>query len=205
VCSPAHRPEGKTVHTDRFDHLTKTLSAGPRRQLLRLGAALPLAGLLAALLGEEREAGAERPIDRVQRRTPQRRRARGNNDANNNGSNNNGNNNNSKAGVGEPNPTCTCCPGTQVYFPQANVCCFPGQVPFAGGCCPRDNICNNNQGQSVCCQHRCLVGVCCPCDMVASCQQCVVHEGQNPPQASCETYCAAGQVCTQGGCVTQGT
>jgi hypothetical protein len=188
------------MHTDRFDRLTRTLSAGPRRELLRLGAALPLAGLLAALLGEEREAGAERPLDRVQQRTPQRNRKQRNNNDNNNGNNNNG-----KSSVGEPNPTCTCCPGTQVYFPQDNVCCFPGQVPFAGGCCPRDNICNNNQGQSVCCQHRCLVGVCCPCDMVASCQQCVVHEGQNPPQASCETYCAAGQVCTQGGCVTPGT
>jgi hypothetical protein len=83
------------MNTNHFDNLTKTLSMGTRRGLLRLGAALPLVGLLAALLGEE--SAAERPIDRVQRRTPQRNRKQRNTQ---NNSQNNGNGNNSGGGGG---------------------------------------------------------------------------------------------------------
>src|SRR5215207_7289686 len=179
-----------------FDTLVRAIArSGTRRRLL---AGLPLLGAI-AVVGEY-EAAAQRPLDRVQQRTPQRNRKQRNSNQNNNNNNNN-KNDGGGGGVGDLNATCTCCPGTQVYYADANVCCFPGQVPFAGGCCPRDNICNNNQGQPVCCQHRCLSGVCCPCDRVASCQQCVVHEGQTPPQARCETYCPTGQDCTPSGCL----
>ena len=185
-----------------FDTLVRAIArSGTRRRLL---AGLPLLGAI-AVVGDD-EAAAQRPLDRVQQRTPQRNRKQRNSNQNNKSNNNNNNNDNNKndgggGGVGDLNATCTCCPGTQVYYADANVCCFPGQVPFAGGCCPRDNICNDNQGQPVCCQHRCLSGVCCPCDRVASCQQCVVHVGQNPPQARCETYCPTGQDCTPSGCL----
>ena len=186
-----------------FDTLVRSIArSGTRRRLL---AGLPLLSAL-AVVGED-EAAAQRPIDRVQQRTPQRNRKQRNtnqNDTTNNNNDDKDNNKNNGGGGGDagtPNATCTCCPGTQVYYADANVCCFPGQVPFAGGCCPRDNICNNNQGQPVCCQHRCLVGVCCPCDSVASCQQCVVHTGQTPSQARCETYCPTGQDCTPSGCL----
>ena len=178
-----------------FDALVKSRArTGTRRWLVRLVAMLPLAGAL-AVVGED-AAAAERPLDRVQRRTRQRNRKQRTNK--NNNKNKGGGDG---GGVGAPNATCTCCPGKQVYFPKANVCCSPGQVGVAGDCCPPANICNNNQGQPVCCQHRCLSGVCCPCDNVASCQQCVVDVGQNPPQASCQTYCPAGQVCTPAGCL----
>ena len=185
-----------------FDTLVRAIArSGTRRRLL---AGLPLLGAI-AVVGDD-EAAAQRPLDRVQQHTPQRNRKQRNSNQNNKSNNNNNNNDNNKndgggGGVGDLNATCACCPGTQVYYADANVCCFPGQVPFAGGCCPRDNICNNNQGQPVCCQHRCVSGVCCPCDRVASCQQCVVHEGQNPPQARCETYCPTGQDCTPSGCL----
>src|SRR4051794_25598667 len=79
--------------------------------------------------------------------------------------------------------------------PGTGTCCPPGQVPFGGGCCPPNNICNNYLGQPVCCPNGCLVGVCCPCGSINSCQQCVVDAGLNPPQAFCETYCPPGQGC----------
>src|SRR5215211_3639012 len=94
ACSPAHRPEGTTMNTNHFDHLTKTLSMGTRRGLLHLGAALPLVGLLAALLGEE--SVAERPHERLGRRTQQRNRKQRN-------TQNNGNGNNSGGGGGGGN------------------------------------------------------------------------------------------------------
>ena len=185
-----------------FDTLVRAIArSGTRRRLL---AGLPLLGTL-AVVGED-EAAAQRPLDRVQQRTARRNRKQRNTNQHNKTNNNNDDKDNNKNGGGggglrTPNATCACCPGTQVYYADANVCCFPGQVPFAGGCCPRDNLCNNNQGQPVCCQHRCMSGVCCPCDNVASCQRCVVDVGQNPPQASCQTYCPAGQICTAAGCL----
>jgi hypothetical protein len=192
-----------------FDTLVRSIArSGTRRRLL---AGLPLLGTL-AVVGED-EAAAQRPLDRLQQRTTQRNRKQRNNNQNNNNNNNNNNQNNGGGGGGggnnnggggggglrTPNATCTCCPGTQVYYPDANVCCSPGQEGVAGNCCPPANICNNNQGQPVCCQHRCMSGVCCPCDNVASCQQCVVDV--RTKQASCQTYCPAGQICTAAGCL----
>jgi hypothetical protein len=80
------------------------------------------------------------------------------------------------------------------------VCCPPGQVPFGGGCCPPANICNDNQGQTVCCPHHCFFGLCCPCDNVVPCQQCVVSG--TPLRAGCQQYCNAGQFCMPGGCIS---
>jgi hypothetical protein len=173
-----------------FDTLVRSFArSGTRRRLLT---GLPLLGALTAV-GED-EATAQRPINRVQQRN--------NNKKKNNNNNNNKNNGGGGGGVGTPTPTCSCCIAPQVYWPGPNLCCALGQVPIDGACCPRDHICNTNQrnqGQLVCCQHPCLGGVCCPCDNVANCQACVVDVGQNPP-ASCQTYCAAGQICTPGGC-----
>jgi hypothetical protein len=84
-----------------FDALTRSFqTAGSRRWLLRrLVASLPLLGAL-AVVGEE-EVGAERPHERLARRTQQRnrkqrnrRRRNKNNNQNNNQNNNNQNNNN---------------------------------------------------------------------------------------------------------------
>jgi hypothetical protein len=178
-----------------FDTLVRSFArSGTRRRLLT---GLPLLGALTAV-GED-EATAQRPINRVQQRNNNKKK----ND-NNNNNNNNKNNGGGGGGVGTPTPTptCSCCIAPQVYWPGPNLCCALGQVPIDGACCPRDHICNTNQrnqGQLVCCQHPCLGDVCCPCDNVANCQACVVDVGQNPP-ASCQTYCAAGQICTPGGC-----
>ena len=73
----------------RFDTLTRAIAqSGTRRRLLALLAALPLSSMLTGLAADD--AGAERPIDRVQGRTPQRNRQQRNNNGNN--KNNNSNN-----------------------------------------------------------------------------------------------------------------
>src|SRR5215203_3197917 len=122
ACSPAHRPEGTTMNTNHFDNLTKTLSMGTRRGLLRLGAALPLVGLLAALLGEE--SAAERPLDRVQRRTPQRNRKK-RNTKNNRGDNRRGQDNGNRDPNNKPCNNAAdckgqaCCRGTCCKLPAS--------------------------------------------------------------------------------------
>ena len=66
-----------------FDTLARAIAqSGTRRRLVSLLLALPLGGVL-AIVGEE-EVAAERPLDRVQRRTPQRNRKQRNNNKNNN-------------------------------------------------------------------------------------------------------------------------
>src|SRR5215207_6363673 len=158
-----------------FDTLVRSFArSGTRRRLLT---GLPLLGALTAV-GED-EATAQRPINRVQQRNNNKKK-----NNNNNNNNNNKNNGGGGGGVGTPAPICSCCIAPQVYWPGANLCCALGQVPLDGACCPRDHICNTNQGEEVCCQHRCLGDVCCPCDSVATCQGCVVTGSQ----ASCQTY-----------------
>ena len=70
-----------------FDTLARSFApTGTRRRLLPVWR-LPLLGAL-AVVGED-EAAAERPLDRVQQRTPQRNRKQRNNNKNNNKNNNN--------------------------------------------------------------------------------------------------------------------
>jgi hypothetical protein len=79
-----------------FDTLAHAVATtGTRRRLMTLLAALPLGGAL-TIRGAE-EAAAERPIDRVQRRTKQRNRKQRNQRS---GNNNNQNNNNGGGGGG---------------------------------------------------------------------------------------------------------
>ena len=55
----------------------RSRTSGTRRRLVTLLVALPLGGVLATLGADE--AAAESPIDRMQRRTPQRNRKQRNN------------------------------------------------------------------------------------------------------------------------------
>src|SRR5215207_178208 len=79
-----------------FDTLVRAIArSGTRRRLL---AGLPLLGAL-AVVGED-EAAAQRPIDRVQQRTPQRNRKQRNQRQQNQNQNQNQNNNNRSGGNG---------------------------------------------------------------------------------------------------------
>src|SRR5688500_18219771 len=95
---------------DHFDRATKILStAGTRRGLVHLVAAVPVLGVLLAAADEE--ANAERPHERMHRRTQQRNRKQRNRKQRNTNKNNDGgggndnnNNRNSCCHLGETNP-----------------------------------------------------------------------------------------------------
>jgi len=174
------------MNTNHFDNLTKTLSMGTRRGLLRLGAALPLVGLLAALLGEE--SAAERPLDRVQRRTPQRNRKQRNTQ---NNSQNNGNGN--TLGSGAPCGSGPACSSGAVCLSGDCFTTCPG--PFSclagsGGCPQPFAACEQTtSGISVCITLTTNV----PCTTDAGCGLGAVCI-KNPPDPSCQgnlpAYCA---------------
>jgi hypothetical protein len=182
------------MHTDRFDRLTKTLSAADtRRGLLRRGAALPLASLLAALLGAAREVGAERPVDRLLRRTPQRRRR-----GTNNGTNNRTNNGNNR-GSGAPCGSGPACPSGQVCLSGVcyTTCPAPTGCDQGDGGCPGDLVCvRTTSGASVCIAFHSNV----PCTTDAECVHephteligpiCVVNPPDNPCVPTLDKFCA---------------
>jgi hypothetical protein len=121
-----------------FDALTRSLGAtGSRRRLLGLVSALLPAGLLTAWLGEDAGA-AERPLDRLQRRTPQRNRQRRNNrrQSGNDKDNNNKQNikdQNNGPGAGRP---LDCPDATISCFSTHNENCqdVVGQIGPVGRC-----------------------------------------------------------------------
>src|SRR5215212_9282588 len=95
-----------------FDALTRSLGAtGSRRRLLGLVSALLPAGLLTAWLGEDAGA-AERPLDRLQRRTPQRNRQQRNQRR--------GNKNNNQDNTRDQNNG----PGRPLDCPDESVSCY---------------------------------------------------------------------------------
>jgi hypothetical protein len=148
-----------------FDTLVRAIArSGTRRRLL---AGLPLLGTL-AVVGEE-EAAAQRPLNRLQQRTTQRNRKQRNNNQNNGGGGGGGGNNNGGGGAARHRTRPAPAVGAGLLSGRQRLLLW--QEGVAGTAVPA-NICKNNQGQPVCCQHRCLSGVCCPCDN-ASRQQCV--------------------------------
>jgi hypothetical protein len=141
-----------------FDALVRTFTTrGTRRRLVALLTALPLGGLLTDLAQDD--AGAERPIDRVQGRTPQRNRKQRNKNQNN--QNNNNQNNNNKGGGGggghtpPPNtglgagPPCTCGSDRVCCADGVDYCCAPGQR-----CCDGAYCCGPEPG-TFCCGSLC--------------------------------------------------
>src|SRR5688500_12945867 len=93
----ARDPGAIAMDMDHFDRATKILStAGTRRGLVHLMAAVPVLGVLMAAADEE--AKAERPVQRLGRRTQQRNRKRRNQRRRNTSQNQN---NNDKNGGGD--------------------------------------------------------------------------------------------------------
>jgi hypothetical protein len=128
----------------RFDSLVKSLSApGTRRWLVRLVATLPLGSVLTAL-GQD-EAAAERPHERLQRRTPQRNRKQRNaRKSNKNQNNNETNNNNGGSGGPTPGPGggggCDC-PNWLICLPNGACGRTCGDSTGCADCTPKGSIC----------------------------------------------------------------
>jgi hypothetical protein len=141
-----------------FDTLARAIAQpGTRRRLLgRLLVGVPLLGALAP--GREAGVAAERPLERLQRRTPQRNRQQRNNRRRNTNNNNKNTNKNQNPGPGTGRPL-NCPDGTISCYTRlgrgqcgALVHTFPS-VGHCGRdihCCPCDhpdqtywtNLCN---------------------------------------------------------------
>ena len=135
-----------------FDTLARAIAQpGTRRRLLgRLLVGVPLLGALAP--GGEAALAAERPLERLQRRTPQRNRQQRNNRRrnttnNNQNTNNKNNNKNQNNGPGQGRPQ-NCPDGTiSCYLDNGFGLCgdlvhsFPSQGHCGQGisCCPCDH------------------------------------------------------------------
>jgi hypothetical protein len=160
-----------------FDTLARAIAQpGTRRRLLgRLLVGVPLLGALAP--GGEEAAAAERPLERLQGRTPQRNRQQRNNrrrNTNNNKKNNNGGGGqNSGNRLQNPNKCRSsadcggraCCSGTCCQPPAnqcnlAELCCAPncaGRQCGPDGCgrggtcgsCPRCQTCSGGSCTNV--------------------------------------------------------
>jgi hypothetical protein len=125
-----------------FDTLARGIAhTGTRRSLVALLAALPLGGLLSGMAQDE--AAAERPLDRLQGRTPQRNRQQRNTKKNNKNQNNKNNKNNGGGSgrLGTPDPCQGTCPGR----------CCSGSGGGAWCCSGNDHCCGDGVAQKLCC------------------------------------------------------
>ena len=139
-----------------FDTLARAFAtSGTRRRLVALLAALSLGAVLTTL-GED-AAAAERPIDRVQQRTPQRNRKQRNNQ-------NNQNKNKNKNGGGGGVRGTTPCRG--IDCPAGTDCCGDSFHPV---CCPAGQTCCGTSGFGQCCSADPTVAVCCGPGPAAQC------------------------------------
>jgi hypothetical protein len=184
-----------------FDTLARAIAqTGTRRGLVRLVASLPVVGILAVVA--EQESGAERPVDRVQGRTPQRNRKQRNNKKN---KNNNNKNNQKKNQNTNQNRTATpvgCQPDGGACT-QPNECC--GSNCFNLRCAPPVRQC----GPTKCVGHTigCCNDVCCsaPEDRCTAEHQCCAPScaGKQCGPDGCGGTCGSCGVCQT--CTAQGT
>ena len=153
----------------RFDTLARAIAqSGTRRRLVSLLLALPLGGVLATR-GED-EAAAERPIERVRRRTPQRNRKQRNRKQRNSKNNNqNNNNNNTLQNTDKPcnAKKCPqgCCAGGNCVAGNSSAQCGTGGAACQA-CSGSTPLCVS--GTCVCSGNSC--GTCQTCTAQGTCQ-----------------------------------
>ena len=173
-----------------FDTIVRAFATvGTRRRLVRLLAALPLGG---ALVGLGQEAGAEKPHERLHRRTEQRYRKQRNrnqrnknqNQNNKNNLNNNGNNKHDNDGGGGGGPCnakkCPqgCCAGRTCAAGNSVAQCGTGGA--ACQACATGELCVSGTCRTVPCTHcpaveQCIDGGC----------VCAGFSGSVAPQTCC--------------------
>ena len=185
-----------------FDTLTRAIAqTGTRRWLLRLVATLPLAGALTTI--SEEEAAAERPIDRVQGRTPQRNRQQRNKKNNNNQNNKNKKNNN--GGGGGSRRTSSACVATGNICSQDSDCCSGNCFNFV--CAERVTQCSQGGTSTQCVPPAkgCAGGSCCYGSAGCGTSCCITPANQCNPQGACCAPNCAGRSCGDDGCGSGGT
>jgi hypothetical protein len=193
----------------QFDTLARAFATtGTRRWLVRLVAALPLGGALTTL-GQD-EAAAERPHERLARRTQQRNRKQrtqrqqnqnqnqnngGGGGGGNGGGGNNNNNNNRNGNTLGSFELCSpgsACPSGQVCLSGACFTTCPGPFSCLGGSggCQPDAACQQTTSGTAVCTTGTTSDSCttdADCGLWSVCIK-------NPPAPSCQrnapTYCA---------------
>ena len=146
----------------RFDTLARAIAqSGTRRRVVSLLLALPLGGVL-AVVGTE-ESVAERPLDWLQRRTPQRNRKQ-RNDKNDNQDNRRGQDSDNR------NPNQKKC--------SRSADCQKGRACCGGVCCQAGATCDT---ANRCCVRTCAGRQCGPdgcggtCGSCGTCQTCTAQ------------------------------
>ena len=195
------------MDTAQFDALVRSFAdAASRRRLLRLVVSLTLGGAVTGLVGDAGQ--AERPHDRLHRRTRQRNRKQRNKRRKNSnqggpGTNNNGNSINDGGGgggrLGNPGP---CGPGGSACNKDGDCC--------SGGCCGGTccfapaNQCNL---AGLCCAPNCAGKQCGPdgCGARGTCGTCTGGATCDVATGQCQGGSTCGpQSCSTGCCDSTG-
>lgn len=177
-----------------FDTLARAIAqTGNRRGLLRLLAAIPLFAVAATV--DSDAAGAERPNDRLQGRTPQRNKKQRNQRRRNNKNNNNGNN----KGAGES------CAANGNLCSQDSDCCSANCFSFV--CADRVSECSAGGGTRQCVPPAkgCAGGICCYGSVACGNTCCELPANQCNPDGFCCAPNCDGRQCGPDGCGAGGT
>jgi hypothetical protein len=187
------------MDTAKFDALVRSFAdSASRRRLLRLVVSLTLGGAVTALVGEAGQ--AERPHDRLHRRTQQRNRKQRNKRRQNSNQGGPDNNNDGGGGrLGNPGP---CGPGGSACNKDGDCC--------SGGCCGGTccfapaNQCNL---AGLCCAPNCAGKQCGPdgCGAGGTCGTCTGGATCDVATGQCQGGSTCGpQSCSTGCCDSTG-
>lgn len=180
----------------RFDTLARSIAqTGTRRWLLPRLAAASLLGVLAA---GDQEAGAERPSNRLQRRSKQRNKKQRNKRHRNKNNNNGGG---GGGGLGDPE----ACLSNGNICAQDSDCCSSNCFNFV--CAKRVTRCSDTAATRQCVPPAkgCAGGACCYGAAACGDTCCEGQANQCNPQGACCVPNCSGRSCGPDGCGAGGT